>query len=331
MFAGNKKDLPISKPDDPKENHFTNSTTHNEGEQSYTCKIPLTQLPRCDEPGFVYAAHCDVKDSDGHHEDAWADCGKEFHDKGCGSYDDGYNLPGNTFTILYGTAYTQDSLKLYHLNMTTGAVTLILKEYVGNTAGTYDGAAFDVDSSMFFFVNYTTHELWVNNLNNTNPSLSAGTLNGTATSGTYYNGSYYYVNADLNTINKVTFDSDWLIASETVLDIIPMNIVVNDIAMSPAGDFLYLVGEVNGGSTEMIKYSIAADLYYTISLSINSGTQIAYGSDGLLYAIAPVIEGGSSSIAYTVNTNTGVLTEIDEGHIIIVPDGFTDISSGPIM
>jgi hypothetical protein len=331
IFAGNKKDIPINKPDDPKEDHFTNCTSHDNGKTDYTCKIPLTQLPHCDEPGFVYSTHCDIRDNDGHHDDAWGDCGKDFHDKGCGKYEDDYEEPSNTYTILYGTTYSLDSLRLYHLNMTTGAVTLILKEYVGNTAGTYDGAAFNVDSSMFFFVNYSTRQLWVNNLNDANPSFPAGTLNGTAASGTYYNGSYYYINADINTINKVTLNSSWLKVSETVLDTLPMNIVVNDIAISPAGDFIYLVGEVNGGSTELIKYAMAADVYYTIAVNINDGTQIAYGSDDILYAVAPIIEGGSASVAYTVNTNTGVLTEIEEGRIIIVPDAFSDISSGPIM
>jgi len=215
--------------------------------------------------------------------------------------------------------------------MTTGNVTLILKEFVGNTTGSYDGTAYDVESGMFFFVNYDTRELFVNQLGDAGPSFSAGTLNGIAASGTYYNGTYYYVNADFNTINMVTFDSDWLIASETVLDTIPMTIVVNDIAMSPAGDYLYLLGVINGGSTEMIKYSIAADIYYSIALNINDGAQIAYGSDGSLYAVAPVIEGGSSSAAYIVNPETGVLTEIDEGHIIIVEDPFSDLAPGPPM
>jgi hypothetical protein len=331
MFAGNKKDMPVNKYEDPKENHFPNSTNHGDNECSFTYRIPCVDLPHCDEPGFVYSAHCKVKDNDGHCDDAWGDCDRHFHDKGCGSYDDDYEEPSNTYTILYGTTYSQDSLRLYHLNMTTGAVTLILKEYVGNVAGSYDGAAFNVDSSMFFFVNYATRQLWVNNLNDANPSFPAGTLNGTAASGTYYNGSYYYINADLNTINKVTLNSSWLKVSETVLDTVPMNIVVNDIAMSPAGDFIYLVGEVDGGSTELIKYAIAADIYYTIAVNINDGTQIAYGSDDILYAVAPIIEGGSASVAYTVNTNTGVLTEIEEGRIIIVPDAFSDISTGPIM
>jgi hypothetical protein len=250
-----------------------------------------------------------------------------------GWYDNYSYIPETeaVYTILYGTTYSQDSLFLYHLNMTTGKVTQILKEYVGGVAGTYDGAAFDIDSSMFFFVNYETRELFANRMDDNIPSFSTGTLNGTAGSATYYNDTYYYVNADFNTINMVTFDSDWLIESETFLDSIPMVVTVNDIAMNPTGDTLYLLGEVNGGSPELIKYAIDADIYYTISLNITNGAQIAFGSDEVLYVIAPVIEGGSSSVAYTVNPNNGVLSEVDEGHIIIIPDAFTDISNGPPM
>jgi hypothetical protein len=338
MYCGDKKHMPLNRPGSPKIDKFPYHKTHNPKVTTYTYRVPLTSLPPAESPGFVVAAECEV-----YHpykcgtqtQTAWAQGDFKFNDKGCGGggwFDIFYfNQPVYPYTVLYGTTYSNDSLRLYHLNMTTGDVTLILKEFVGNVAGTYDGTAFDVDSSMFFFVNYNTRELYVNRLDDTIPSFSAGTLNGTAASGTYYNGVYYYVNADFNTINAVTFDDDYLIESETVLDTIPMTVTVNDIAMSPAGDILYLLGEVNGGSKELIKYSIAADIYYSIALNITSGAQIAYGSDGQLYAIAPVVAGGSSSIAYTINPNTGVLTEIDEGHIIIVPDAFSDLTNGAPM
>jgi hypothetical protein len=215
--------------------------------------------------------------------------------------------------------------------VSTGNVTMILKEFVGSVSGTYDGTAYDDVTGIFFFVNYDTRELYVNQLADESSSFSAGTLNGTAASGTFYNNAFYYVNADFNTINMVTFTSDWLIASEAVLTTIPSSIVVNDIAMSPDGDYLYILGEVNGGATEMIKWSVSLNTFYTIALAINDGAQIAYGNDGNLYAVAPVVEGESSSEAYIVNPNTGVLTEINEGCIIILDDEFSDLSLGPVM
>lgn len=347
-YAGLLKCMPLTNVKDcalgnPKIGKFPNSASHgNQGVSIVDYWVALTALPpyQPSDPddiemidyGFVLASHCVVKSPSGQVETAWAFGSDKFNDKGWGWYDK-YFEPQNKvpFTVLYGTSYTQDSLKLYHLNMTTGVVTEILREFVGNTAGTYDGAAFDDASDMFLFVNYNTRELYVNYMGDADPSFSAGYLNGTAASGTFYNGSYYYVNPDFNTINKVDFTSAWAIASETVLDTIPESVTVNDIAMSPAGDYLYLVGEVNNGSTELIKWAIAADTYYTIALNINDGAQIAYGSDGNLYAIAPVVETGSTSAAYIVNPNTGVLTEIDEGHIIIIDAAFTDLSRGPNM
>ena len=335
MYCGDKKHMPLNKAGNPRINRFPHKKNHYPMVTSYTIRVPLTSLPPAEYPGFVVAAHCVVYHPlkcEGATKNAWADGPFAFTDKDWGWFDVFYyNQPQNPFTVLYGTTYTEDSLNLYHLNMTTGAVTQILTEYVGNVSGTYDGTAFDVDSSMFFFVNYNTRELFLNRMNDTLPSFSAGYLNGTAASGTYYNGEYYYVNADFNTINQVTFTSEWMIASETVLDTIPNIVTVNDIAMSPEGDYLYILGEVSGGSSELIKYSLALDTYYTIALNINDGAQIAYGSDGLLYAIAPVVEGGSSSVAYIVNTNTGVLTEIEEGEIIIIDAAFTDLSRGPNM
>jgi hypothetical protein len=331
MYAGDKKFMPLNKPGSPKIGHFPNSGTHNPRISTKTYTVPLSTLPPCEEPGFVVASHCVVRSPSGQVETAWADGDFTFKDKNWGWFDIYYfNQPENPYTVLYGTVHTLDSLKVYHLNMTTGAVTMVLKEYVGNTSGSYDATAYDVESGMFMFTNYNTRELFMNQMGDADPSFSAGFLSGTSASGTYYNGGFYYVNPDFNTINKVTFNTDWTIAAEITLDTIPDVVTVNDIAMSPTGDYLYIVGEVNNGTTEMIKWSVAADAYYTIALNLDEGTQIAFGSDGLLYAIAPEIIVGNN-VAYTVNTNTGVLTEIDEGEVIIIDDAIIDISRGPDM
>ena len=95
---------------------------------------------------------------------------------------------------------------------------------------------------MFFFTNTSTGELFANRLNDTLPSFITGNIIGVATSGTFDNGAYYYVNETGNTINKVTFTSTWVIACETVLDTIPSAIRVNDIAMNPEGNILLHAG-----------------------------------------------------------------------------------------
>jgi hypothetical protein len=340
MPLTNAKDTAIGNPKVGKFNYCGNHGSQGVSVVDYW--IPLTALPpyTTTDPtdvimvdyGFAIASHCVVTSPSGQTETGWAYGSNRFNDKGWGWYDkyfEPYQKPN--FTVLYGTSCTDGLLKLYHLNMSTGVTTLILEENVGNTAGTYDGAAFDEASDLFFFVNYNTRQLYVNYMGDADPSFPAGYLNGTAASGTFYNGAFYYVNPDFNTINKVTFTSTWMIASETVLDEIPETVTINDITMDPTGNYLYLVGEVNNGGTEMIKYDIAADTYYTIALSLNSGSQIAFGSDEKLYAIEPVTEEGGTAAAYIVNPNTGVLTEVDEGHIIIIDGAITDLSRGPSM
>jgi hypothetical protein len=331
MFAGDKILLPVNKPGSPKIGLFPNSGTHNPRVSTWTYTVPLTSLPKCAEPGFVVATHCVVRSPSGQVETAWAEGECKFTDKDWGWYSIYYfNQPPNKFTILYGTAYVNDTLKLYHMDVTNGKTDLILKEYLGANGGRTDAAAYDDGTGMFFFANYTTNVLYANQLKDVDPSFVSGTLGGRAASATYYNNAYYYVDDDLNTINKVTFTSSWAVASQVVLDTIPSTIVVNDIAMNPTGTFMYMMGEVSGGGRELISWDVNTETFYSMSIAINSGAQIAYGSDGVLYAIAPITEGGTHSQTFTLDPASGTLTEIEDD-IIIIDDPFSDISAGPIL
>ena len=331
MYAGDKLYMPLNKPGAPKIGQFPNSTNHSPRVSTYTYYVPLSTLPPCENPGFVVAAHCVVTSPSNQTETAWAEGDFRFTDKGWGWYNVYYyNQPPNEFTILYGTAYVNDTLRLYHIDVTNGTTEMILEEVVGNNGGVYDGAAYDEPSGRFFFANYTTGELYVNNLKDEDPSFSAGTLLGISASGTFFGDSYYYVNETTNTINKVTFTSTWTIAGETVLDTIPSAISVNDITMNPEGTTMYILGEVSGGGRELISWDVTTEVFYSMAITINSGAQIAYGSDGVLYAIAPITEGGSHSMTYTLDPSSGTLTPIEDDIIIIV-DPFSDISLGPIM
>lgn len=331
MYAGDKKDMPLNKPGAPKIGLFPNSGFHNPRVSTFTYYVPLTSLPPCEAPGFVVAAHCVVHSPSNQEETAWAEGDYKFTDKGWGWYDVYYyNQPPNEFVIIYGTAYRNDSLLLYHIDLTNGTSELIMQEYVGNNGGSYDGAAYDLESGMFFFTDYTTKELWANQLKDDDPSFKSGDLLGTAKSGTYFSGAYYYVNDDVNTINRITFTTDYLIASEATMSTIPNAVTVYDIAMSPVGDYLYILGSVDNGGMELIAWEMATDTYFTMAMSLNSGSQIAYGSDGTLYVLEPVA-GDQGVTAYDVNTEDGTLTEINDGEIIIIDDPFSDIATGPIM
>jgi hypothetical protein len=330
-FTGDKVLMPRNKPGSSKIGKFPNSGYHNPRVSTFTYRVPLISLPPCAEPGFVVASHCVVRSPSGQVETAWAEGDYTFTDKDWGWYDIYYyNQPPNRFTILYATSFTSDTLKLFHLDVTNGKTDLILNEFVGTDAGCVDAAAYDEESGMFFFANYNSGELWGNYLKDTDPSFISGDLIGKAASGTFYEGEYYYVNEEANTINKVSFNSSWMISAEVILDTIPSTVVINDMAMKPDGSTLYMIGEVNGGGRELISWDVTTETFYTMSISINSGAQIAYGSDGVLYAIAPIVPGGSHSLIYTLNPNSGTLTEIEDD-VIIIDDPFSDISSGPIM
>jgi hypothetical protein len=334
LYAGDKKFLPINKKGNPKIDRFPNKKVHNPSAEVYTYRIPLVNLPPADEPGFAVAAHAlvhrptkceDVEKA------AWAEGDFKFTDKGKGWYDIYYfNQPVNEYTILYGLTVTNDSLRVYHIDLTNGITDLTLTEYVGNTSGSYDGAAFDVESKMLFFTKTNTQELWVNLLSDEDSSYLAGTLAGHATNACFGNDLFYYVDAATNRIHGVSFNEDWTISGETILDTVPGVVTVHDIALTPAGDIMYILGQVNSGNQELISWNIATGAFYSTSIAINDGAQIAYGSDGILYAIAPIVPGGGHSQTFMVDTSNGTLTPIEDDDIII-DDPFSDITTGPIM
>lgn len=338
LYAGDKKYMPMSKivknvqnqTSTPKIGLFPYGEEYDTPVSTDTFYINCLLLPPVDT-GFVVAAHCVVNGPAGYNETGWADGDRKFTEKGWGMYDTySYEPQQRKFTILYGTAYVNDTLKLYHIDLTNGTTDLILKEVIGNNYGIYDAAAYDVVSGKFFFANYNTGQLFVNNLEDEgSDSFLAGTLIGTPASGTFGNSAYYYIDEGPNTINKVSFTSNWGIAEEVILDTIPSTIAVNDIAMSLDGNYIYILGEVNGGGRELIKWEEETETFYSTSIAINAGAQIAYGNDGILYAIAPISEGSPHSITYIINTTSDTLVVIPDD-VIIITDSFSDISIAPI-
>lgn len=328
LFAGDMASMPLNKPGKPKIGLFPHTGTHQPGVSSYTYLVPLSQLPPCASPGFVVAAHCVVHSPNGQQETAWAEGAYKFSDKGWGWYDDYfYDPPALMSVILYGTANRNDSLLFYHIDVTTGDAVLILTEFVGQKSGQYDGAAYDMQSGTVIFTNYDTKELWINHLDSEGPSYCAGILSDTAASGTFHDGNYYYIGQTSNTIHVVSFSDNWIIEMDTILDTIPGLLTVSDIAMSPEGDYLHILGNCGGQPAELAAWNVGSQQFYTLSISLDAASQIAYGSDGALYAVEPY-ETGNLAV-YSINTTNGVLTEINEGTIIIIDSPFTDLAGGP--
>ncbi len=330
MFAGDKADMPVNKPGKPKIGHFPNTGTYDPWVNTVTFTVPLSELPPYEDPGFAVATHAVVHNTANNQEEtAWGEGDYKFCDKGWGWYDTYYyDQPDNPFTVLYGTEYRNDSLMVYLINLTTGESNLILSEYIGTTVtGGYEAAAYDMESGNLFFATYPEGELWINPLNGTSPSFLAGTLSGEPASAAFYDGNYYYVDAATNEIKMVSFDEDWQIISEVTVSTIPESITVNDIAISPDGSYIYIVGEMSDGSTELIEYDMVNDSYSSLSITLSNSTQIAYGSDGILYAIEDSANGGET--AYSIDPNTGSSTEIGSDDVSTVDIG--DIAIGPIQ
>jgi hypothetical protein len=329
MYAGTRSAMPLNKPGAPKIGLFPYAGYHYPKVGLFTYRVPLSQLPPCESPGFVVAAHAVVHGPNGRQETAWAEGSYSFSDKGWGWYDDYYfNSAVFESIIIYAITQSNDSLNLYHLDVINQDADLMLSEYVGNAPGSYNGAAYDDESGMFFFVNYNTGELWVNDLQEDGASFCAGILDGNAASGTFYDGAYYYVDEDSHTIHRVTFSGTWAISGETVLDTLPGLTGIYDIAMSPGGEFLYMTGQFENGQTGLMTWAVDGGAFYAMDVAIEEGSQIAFGSDGQLYAVAPADAGGGSAV-FVVDVNDCTMVEIADDEIIIVGEEFSDISTGP--
>ena len=327
MFAGDKADMPVNKPGRPKIGKFPNKGTYDPWVNTVTFTVPLSDLPPAEDPGFVVASHAVVHNtSNNQQETAWGEGEFTFCDKGWGWYATYfYNQDDNPFTILYGTEYRNDSLNVYLINVTTGQSDLILSEYIGTTnTGSYNAAAFDTESGNLFFATSNEGELYVNPMDDTQGSFLSGTLSGSTVSATFYGGNYYYIDEQTNELKMVSFDTDWHISGETTVDTVPGSIAVSDITISPDGGTMYMVG-LYDGSNELIEYDMVTDTYATLSITLTADTQIAYGSDNILYAVENSGTGGE--VIYSIDPSTGVVTPIDENEIIPVDIG--DLTRGP--
>ena len=329
VFAGDKSDMPVNKPGRPKIGKFPFNETYDPWVSTLTYTVPLSELPPAEDPGFVVATHAVVHNtSNNQQETAWGDGDYTFSDKGWGWYTVYYfDQPDNPFTILYGTEYRNDSLNVYLINMTTGQSDLIISEYFGTSgSGNYNGLAYDESSGNLFFAT-PNNELWVLPLDGS-ASFMAGTLSGEATSASFYNGNYYYVDAQTNDLIMVSFDSDWNIISETTMSTVPSGYSISDIAISPDGNYIYMVGMNSDGINELIEYDIANDTYASYSMSLNNDTEIAFGSDGVLYGLENSADGGEA--AFAINISDGSATDINNNDDIS-PIDIGDLAPGPIQ
>lgn len=331
FFAGDKGLMPLNKPGNPKIGKFPYKDSFNPPVTEVTYTIELIQLPQAEVDGFVAAAHAVVHGPNGQ-ETAWGFGDYSFTDKGWGWYTTyWYQQDQNLFTILYSMDYIDGSLLLYEVDATNNTLVNTYEESLDLGVGvTIDGFAYDPITSNLFFAT-SAQELWVLIVESDNNSVLVGTLDGAATSATFYEGNYYYVDNADNEIKEVTFSGTETlsISSESDYSTIPSAIAVNDIAFEPTGDNLYIIGVYNT-NVEFIGLEIITDTYSTIQLdeTITSDAQIAYGDDDNLYMVSGSIDGGGSIVS-TLSPETGVSVPIEQDSLIII-DPFGDMAGGPL-
>ena len=330
LFAGDKGDMPVNKPGNPKIGKFPYKDSFNPPVTEVTYTIELIQLPQAEVDGFVAAAHAVVQGPNGQ-ETAWGFGDYSFTDKGWGWYTTyWYQQDQNLFTILYSMEYVDGKLLLFEYDATNNRLNTTYEEVIDLGEGvTIDGFAYDPISTNLFFAT-STQELRALKIESEETSILVGMLEGSTTSATFYEGKYYYVDNADNNIKEVTFTNGETLSilNENIYSTIPSSIAVNDIAFEPTGDNVYIIGVYNT-NVELIGLEVLTDTYSTIALdeSIGNDAQIAYGDDEILYMVSGSILGGG--IASTLSPETGVSVPIEQDSVIIV-DPFGDMAGGPL-
>ena len=331
LFANSLEALPTNNPGAPKIGQFPYTGNHSPWQSTVSYSIPATSLPEGGIHGFVWAAHCIVHSPSGLTHTAWAEGPPEnqFTDKDWGWYNRYFCSPAVTRITLYGTELTEDSLKLYLIDVTNNSSTLISAELVGDGTGHFDAAAFNESNNILYFADYNTGELWATDVNDDSPAFYAGDLTGTPASGTFYDGYYYYVDEETHTINRAGFNDDGTIQSTVALSTLPNTNPVSDIAMNPSGTNLYIVSNREEG-TDLITWDVIENTFYMVAVILEPGAQLAFGSDGNLYAFEEIPGGDGSTRSAIVSTETGNVTIIDDGSSI-VEEPLSDVSSGKTL
>jgi hypothetical protein len=142
-----------------------------------------------------------------------------------------------------------------------------------------------------------------------------GTISGTPVSGTYSNGSYYYVDASTLEINAVAINPDGSMGATTTIATIPYaGVTVTDVTLTADGNTIYILATENG-VVKLISYVISSDTFSVITINdLTDSVQITW-VDNELVAIQETDTGWTK---YVVNTSTG---DVDDGTIIIDEPG----------
>jgi len=316
--------IPVNKPGNPKIGHFPYSTSHSYGDGTTIVTYPT--IPYIPGQAFVLATHAVVYTLDGEEETAWSwnpDATK-FSGKRWGWFlNFSYNgePPGET-PYLYITEYVDGFLNIYQVNLLTGEVSLISQEdFDAGAGGTINAAAWDPASNMFLFVSQSGSELWGSNFDEDEAANFIGNLDAVALNGVFVGNTYYFIDEN-NNIWAVTFDADMQIAGQSIINSLDANLDIQDIAISPDGQLLYIIVN-NNGVTELLVYNLNDNTYSVLASLGNNDFQVAVDEEGDIVVIEETPE-EDNSIIHDVDENSG---EVDNSTDIDVD--VEDVVTGP--
>ena len=320
--CGSPSDIPAGKKGNPRIGHFDYAGEYSEGLTTVTHNT----LPYEAGENFIVAAHAVVENiNSGQTETAFAYntvTAEKFSGKRWGWYINYLyqNNDDEDCTILYATECRTDSVNIYQINVCNGVTELISSEAVLDTPDdNYDGNAWDPVTNTFYFTTFPNGDLYSNDLDEDDDSADDGDLEGEGGSATFYEGEYYYVDA-ANQLNVVEFDEEGDIVGEEPVDTLDITTTVQDITVSADGLYIYGIGDGDGDS-EFFKFELATGITTLIANIENEDIQIAFGPDGVLYAIDGSV--GDYGL-YTMDPETGAMT-----FLFGLDIQFCDITGGP--
>ena len=185
------------------------------------------------------------------------------------------------------------------------------------TNGTVQAAAYDPLTGDLFFVIGNT--LYVNNLNGEELSVVAGTLSGLPIGGVFLNGNYYYLDGDPNSpsymeIIEVTLTYDpntgtWSLAENSDFsEAISNGLSIVDMASDGSSIYFLGVDNLDNGFLFSFDGNEFSDLTPT---NLGADAQIAFGADGLMYAIVQDQDG--NNVLNWVDLSSGDSDAVDPG------------------
>lgn len=214
-------------------------------------------------------------------------------------------------------------------------------DFTSKITDNFNGNAYDSENNRFYFTEFGIYggpynegpsPLYFNDLEGN--QILAGQLTGGTAGATIYNGKYYYIGTRTDDFYEVTFHEDGTVDTETKLADIFLNSntpskvlafgdidirneegvdVVYGSATELPGGVVFFRMELNDVSTYTVIKS--GDLYGA------GGTQIAFGSDGVLYGV----NARNPFELFSIDPSNGNTTFIDD-----MPVPFSDLASGPV-